>query len=72
MQFLFRFDSDEEFKKRAYASVVKLQAHDEDHLKAWNLICDVSRLEFQKVYDVYVILMALFQDCQANEQRIVR
>jgi len=46
-----RFDSDEEFKKRAYASVVKLQAHDEDHLKAWNLICDVSRLEFQKVYD---------------------
>ena len=46
-----RFDADEEFKKRAYASVVKLQAHDEDHLKAWNLICDVSRLEFQKVYD---------------------
>ena len=46
-----RFDADEDFKKRAYASVVKLQAHDEDHLKAWNLICDVSRLEFQKVYD---------------------
>jgi len=46
-----RFDADEDFKKRAYASVVKLQAHDKDHLKAWNLICDVSRLEFQKVYD---------------------
>ena len=46
-----RFDSDEEFKTRAYASVVKLQAHDPDYMKAWNLICDVSRREFQKVYD---------------------
>jgi len=46
-----RFDSDEEFKTRAYACVVKLQAHDPDYLKAWNLICDVSRREFQKVYD---------------------
>merc|ERR1719300_441961 len=46
-----RFDSDEEFKARAYACVVKLQAHEEDYLKAWNLICDVSRIEFQKVYD---------------------
>merc|ERR1719300_1279486 len=46
-----RFDSDEEFKARAYACVVKLQAHEEDYLKAWNLICDVSRREFQKVYD---------------------
>jgi len=46
-----RFDSDEEFKARAYQSVVKLQAHDPDHIKAWKLICDVSRKEFQKVYD---------------------
>ena len=46
-----RFDSDEKFKSRAYACVVKLQAHEEDYLKAWNLICDVSRKEFQKVYD---------------------
>jgi arginyl-tRNA synthetase len=30
--------------------VVKLQAH-EDYLKGWNLICDVSRKEFQKVCD---------------------
>merc|ERR1719150_1735044 len=36
---------------RAYSCVVKLQAHDPDYLKAWNLICDVSRREFQKVYD---------------------
>merc|ERR1719342_496409 len=46
-----RFDSDEEFKARAYSCVVKLQAHDPDYIKAWNLICDVSRREFQKVYD---------------------
>jgi len=45
-----RFDSDEDFKKRAYACVVKLQAHDPDYIKAWNLICDVSRNEFEKVY----------------------
>ena len=44
-----RFDEDEEFKKRAYACVVKLQAHDPDSIKAWKLICDVSRNEFQKV-----------------------
>jgi len=46
-----RFDSDEAFKARAYECVVKLQAHEADYLKAWKLICDVSRVEFQKVYD---------------------
>lgn len=46
-----RFDSDAEFKARAYASVVKLQNGDTDSRKAWNLICDVSRNEFQKIYD---------------------
>ena len=45
-----RFDEDEAFKKRAYACVVKLQAHEPDYIKAWNLICDVSRKEFDKVY----------------------
>ncbi|XP_013389986.1 arginine--tRNA ligase, cytoplasmic-like, partial [Lingula anatina] len=45
-----RFDNDEEFKKRAYAAVVSLQAHEPDSLKGWNLICDVSRMEFEKIY----------------------
>ena len=45
-----RFDEDEAFKKRAYACVVKLQAHEPDYIKGWNLICDVSRHEFQKIY----------------------
>lgn len=46
-----RFDEDEEFKRRAYQCVVKLQSKDPDFIKAWNLICDVSRNEFQKVYN---------------------
>ncbi|CAG9762915.1 unnamed protein product [Ceutorhynchus assimilis] len=46
-----RFDEDEDFKKRAYACVVKLQSFDKDHIKGWKLICDVSRKEFQKIYD---------------------
>ncbi|XP_072487020.1 arginine--tRNA ligase, cytoplasmic isoform X2 [Notamacropus eugenii] len=46
-----RFDTEEEFKKRAYQCVVQLQSKMPDITKAWNLICDVSRQEFQKIYD---------------------
>ncbi|XP_011299581.1 arginine--tRNA ligase, cytoplasmic [Fopius arisanus] len=46
-----RFDTDEEFKKRAYACVVQLQAFEPDITKAWNMICDVSRREFDKLYE---------------------
>lgn len=46
-----RFDSDEEFKARAYQSVVRLQSKEKDIVKAWQLICDVSRKEMQSVYD---------------------
>jgi len=52
-----RFDSDEEFKKRAYSCVVRLQSHEADIIKAW-LICDASRNEFEQVYkrlDITVI-----------------
>lgn len=38
------FDSDPEFKKRAYDCVVQLQSMSPDHVQAWKLICDVSRL----------------------------
>ena len=47
-----RFDNDADFKKRAYAAVVQLQAHDPEHIKGWNLICDVSRKEFDKVKSI--------------------
>ncbi|KAL0994432.1 hypothetical protein UPYG_G00122230 [Umbra pygmaea] len=46
-----RFDEEEDFKKRAYQCVVKLQSKDPAFIKGWNLICTVSRNEFQKVYD---------------------
>lgn len=46
-----RFDTDEVFKKRAYNCVVKLQSGDSKTVKAWTLICDVSRKENQTIYD---------------------
>uniref|UniRef100_A0A8D8VM71 Probable arginine--tRNA ligase, cytoplasmic n=1 Tax=Cacopsylla melanoneura TaxID=428564 RepID=A0A8D8VM71_9HEMI len=46
-----RFDEDEVFKKRAYQCVVSLQRFEPDYKKAWDMICDVSRRDFQKIYD---------------------
>ncbi|EDW63260.2 probable arginine--tRNA ligase, cytoplasmic [Drosophila virilis] len=46
-----RFDADESFKKRAYNRVVTLQSGEPAATKAWQQICDVSRKEFQKIYD---------------------
>jgi len=45
------FDDDEKFKKRAYQRVVDLQGGNADVLKAWGLICEASRKEFQHIYD---------------------
>lgn len=46
-----RFDEDADFKKRAYERVVALQSGDEKCTQAWHLICDVSRRDFQRIYD---------------------
>lgn len=46
-----RFDSDEQFKKRAYETVGKLQRKEDQVYKAWQLICDISRVEFSKIYE---------------------
>lgn len=45
------FDEDEEFKKHAYSCVVHLQSRHPDYISAWKRICEVSRQEFQKVYN---------------------
>ncbi|KAJ1430189.1 Rossmann-like alpha/beta/alpha sandwich fold, partial [Sesbania bispinosa] len=45
-----RFDNDPEFKYTAQQSVVKLQSGDPKYLKAWQQICDISKAEFEKVY----------------------
>jgi arginyl-tRNA synthetase len=46
-----RFDSDEAFQSTAREEVVRLQGGDPVSLKAWHLLCDQSRREFQQLYD---------------------
>ncbi|MGB3533367.1 MAG: arginine--tRNA ligase [Microcoleaceae cyanobacterium] len=46
-----RFDEDQAFQKQSRQQVVKLQAGDADSRKAWQLLCDQSRREFQLIYD---------------------
>jgi arginyl-tRNA synthetase len=46
-----RFDADEAFQTAARQKVVELQAGDELTIKAWNLLCEQSRREFQVIYD---------------------
>lgn len=46
-----RFDAEPEFKERAQKAVVKLQGGDPLYRAAWAKICDVSRKEFQMVYE---------------------
>ena len=46
-----RFVDDESFQTTSREEVVKLQGGDPVSLKAWGLLCDQSRREFQKIYD---------------------
>jgi len=45
-----RFDEDEAFKLKAQKAVVALQGGDKPARAAWQKICDVSRIAFEKVY----------------------
>ncbi|WP_110988952.1 arginine--tRNA ligase [Acaryochloris thomasi] len=45
-----RFDADPEFQEASGQAVVKLQAGDQETLQAWQLLCDQSRREFDKIY----------------------
>lgn len=47
-----RFDIDAEFKKQAQNEVVSLQRHDPDNLKIWEIICTISRIGYQEIYDL--------------------
>ena len=47
-----RFDEDIDFKERSRLAVVGLQSGVPESRAIWELLCDVSRLEFQKVYDM--------------------
>jgi len=46
------FDHDPEFKKNSQLEVVSLQSGDPESLKAWNIICDISRKAYQEIYDL--------------------
>lgn len=46
-----RFDEDPEFKEISRSAVVELQAGGQSAKQAWQLLCEQSRREFQKIYD---------------------
>ncbi len=58
-----KFDSDEDFKKRAYEATVKLHEHDEETLRAWRCVVDESRRHCQTIYDQLNVRLN-----QANEK----
>lgn len=45
-----RFDGDNAFKQRAQQEVSALQGGNEVSLKAWHLLCDISRDAYQEIY----------------------
>lgn len=47
-----RFDEDPEFQEKSRQEVVRLQSGAEDTLRAWRLLCEQSRREFQVIYDL--------------------
>ncbi|MEB3338413.1 MAG: arginine--tRNA ligase, partial [Leptolyngbyaceae bacterium] len=47
-----RFDEDETFRETARQGVVRLQAGDPEARKAWQLLCEQSRREFQVIYNL--------------------
>jgi arginyl-tRNA synthetase len=47
-----RFDADEQFQETARQEVVRLQSGAEETLRAWRLLCQQSRREFQVIYDL--------------------
>ena len=46
-----KFDSDPEFKKKAQLKTVELQKGDPNTRKAWEFICQISRENFNKIYE---------------------
>lgn len=46
-----RFDEDETFRERSRLAVVALQAGEAEARQAWQLLCEQSRNEFQKIYE---------------------
>jgi arginyl-tRNA synthetase len=47
-----KFDDDELFKKQAQAEVIALQSGNAESLAAWKIICQISRENYQEIYDL--------------------
>lgn len=47
-----RFDNDTNFKKLSHSEVVALQGGEKSAIKAWEIICDISRKAYQEIYDL--------------------
>ncbi len=47
-----RFDVDADFKKRSQLEVIEFQGGNSQSLKAWEIICDISRKAYQEIYDL--------------------
>ncbi len=47
-----RFDDDADFQERSRQEVVQLQSGAADTRRAWQLLCDQSRREFQVIYEL--------------------
>ena len=47
-----QFDEDPTFKKQAQTEVIALQSGEKNSLDAWNMICTISRKDYQAIYDL--------------------
>lgn len=57
------FDASEEFATRARERVVKLQRGDQDTLRMWQHLVDISRQYFEKIYQRLEVLLTREDDC---------
>ncbi len=62
------FDEDPEFKKQSQLEVVKLQQGEREALKAWQVICEISRKAYQEIYDLLDIRLEERGESYYNEQ----
>lgn len=49
------FDTDEEFKKKAYKALVELQSGNPEAFKVWEKICSISRASYEQIYELLQI-----------------
>ncbi|MEM8673820.1 MAG: arginine--tRNA ligase [Cyanobacteria bacterium P01_G01_bin.67] len=47
-----RFDEDADFKEASRQAVVELQAGEEETIKAWKIVCELSSRSYRKIYDL--------------------